>query len=155
MVYLVVRIKGTVNIPHWAESTLQNLHLTKRFRATLIPENEQTLGMLRKIKEIISWTSVDEGFIEDFIKKKGRISKNNESANSDQKDEPTKNTELDKIVTSIANNDTYLSKIGNIKPWFALSPPKGGFKKKSKRSYSQNGILGYNKELVDIVKRMM
>ena len=72
MVYLVVRMKGTVNIPHWAKITLDNLHLNKKFRATLIPENEQNLGMLRKVKEIVAWTSVEEGFIREFVEKKGR-----------------------------------------------------------------------------------
>ena len=73
MVYLVVRMKGTVNVPRWANLTLENLHLNKKFRATIIPENEQTLGMLRKIKELVSWTSVDDAFIKEFIEKKGRI----------------------------------------------------------------------------------
>jgi len=74
MVYLVVRMKGTVNIPNWAQVTLANLHLQKKFRATLVPENDQTLGMLRKIKEIVSWTSVEESFIREFVEKKGRVS---------------------------------------------------------------------------------
>src|SRR5918997_1390919 len=74
MVYLVVRMKGTVNVPYWARITLESLSLNKRFRATIIPENEQTLGMLRKIKEFVSWTSVDAEFIREFIEKKGRIS---------------------------------------------------------------------------------
>lgn len=51
MAYLVVRIKGTVNIPTWARTTLDNLNLDKRFRATLVPETAESLGMLRKVKE--------------------------------------------------------------------------------------------------------
>ena len=74
MVYLVVRMKGTVNVPRWANLTLESLHLDKKFRATIIPENEQSLGMLRKIKEWVSWSSVDDAFIREFIEKKGRIS---------------------------------------------------------------------------------
>ena len=74
MVYLVVRMKGTVNVPRWANLTLESLHLDKKFRATIIPENEQSLGMLRKIKEWVSWSSVDDAFIKEFIEKKGRIS---------------------------------------------------------------------------------
>ncbi|HEX6028401.1 MAG TPA: uL30 family ribosomal protein, partial [Nitrososphaeraceae archaeon] len=45
MAYLVVRIRGTVNMPHWANNTLDNLNLDKRFRATVIPENPESLGM--------------------------------------------------------------------------------------------------------------
>jgi large subunit ribosomal protein L30 len=181
MVYLVVRMKGTVNVPRWANLTLERLHLDKKFRATIIPENEQSLGMLRKIKEWVSWSSVDDSFIREFIEKKGRISasrlvmattatgttdamgdNNNSSSGSDSKGDiggngssKSQNVDLDKVASTISQNQLYLSKIPGIKPWFALSPPKGGFRKKSKRSYSQNGILGENKELISLVKRMM
>jgi len=183
MVYLVVRMKGTVNVPYWAKITLESLSLNKRFRATIIPENEQTLGMLRKIKEYVSWTSVDTEFIREFIEKRGRSSASKLLSRADTADSATaadtatapatpdnpkdqnhdnnsenkgsQNAELGKIVSIISQNELYLSKISGIKPWFALNPPKGGFKRKSKRSYSQAGILGENKELVSIVKRMM
>jgi large subunit ribosomal protein L30 len=170
MVYLVVRMKGTVNVPYWARITLESLSLNKRFRATIIPENAQTLGMLRKIKEFVSWTSVDTEFIREFIEKRGRSSSSRllSAADSAAPDNPngqindnntenkeSQNVDLSKIVSIISQNELYLSKISGIKPWFALNPPKGGFKRKSKRSYSQAGILGENKELVSIVKRMM
>jgi large subunit ribosomal protein L30 len=170
MVYLVVRMKGTVNVPRWANLTLENLHLNKKFRATIIPENEQTLGMLRKIKELVSWSSVDDAFIKEFIEKKARTSasklvmaptttnavgENNNDTDSNIEDKTHNNIDLSTIVTTISQNQTYLSKISGIKPWFALNPPKGGFRKKSKRSYSQNGILGENKELISLVRRMM
>jgi len=176
-------MKGTVNVPYWAKITLESLSLNKRFRATIIPENEQTLGMLRKIKEFVSWTSVDTEFIREFIEKRGRSSASKLLSRADTADSATaadtatapatpdnpkdqnhdnnsenkgsQNAELGKIVSIISQNELYLSKISGIKPWFALNPPKGGFKRGSKRSYSQAGILGENKELVSIVKRMM
>jgi large subunit ribosomal protein L30 len=80
----------------------------------------------------------------------GQLNNNNDAENRD-----SQNADLGKIVSIISQNELYLSKISGIKPWFALNPPKGGFKRKSKRSYSQDGILGENKELVSIVKRMM
>ena len=174
MVYLVVRMKGTVNVPQWANLTLENLHLNKKFRATIIPENNQTLGMLRKVKELVSWTSVDKEFIKEFIEKKGRLIEsnlgtktattggqvnninNNDSKSSDEgENKKSLSYDFEKIATDISQNQTYLSKITGIKPWFALNPPRGGFKKKSKRSFSQDGILGENKELVSLVRRMM
>jgi len=80
---------------------------------------------------------------------------NDGDKNSDIKSNELKDVDIGKIATTISQNQTYLSKISGIKPWFALSPPRGGFKKKSKRSYSQDGILGENKELISLVKRMM
>jgi len=156
MVYLVVRMKGTVNIPNWAQSTLDNLHLNKKFRATLVPENEQTLGMLRKIKEIVAWTSVEESFIREFVEKKGRYTSTKLlSSNKESQVNNEKVTDINKVVSDISKNESFLSKISGLKPWFALNPPKGGFKKKSKVLYSQNGILGENRDLVELVRRMM
>jgi len=165
-------MKGTVNVPQWAILTLENLHLNKKFRATIIPENDQTLGMLRKVKDLVSWTSIDKEFIKEFIEQKGRITepqlrtktttgglvndiKDNGTKSSEGGHKKSLNYDFDKIATDISQNQTYLSKISGIKPWFALKPPKGGFKKKSKRSFSQDGILGENKELVTLVRRMM
>jgi large subunit ribosomal protein L30 len=48
-----------------------------------------------------------------------------------------------------------MSKLGSIKPWFALSPPRGGFKRKTKTQFSQEGVLGEDGGLVEIVKRML
>ena len=42
------------------------------------------------------------------------------------------NADLTQLYQLLSQNQTYLSKISGIKPWFALNPPKGGFKKKSK-----------------------
>jgi large subunit ribosomal protein L30 len=149
-------MKGTVNIPKWAQTTLDNLHLHKKFRATLVPENEQTLGMLRKIKEIVAWTSVEEGFIREFVEKKGRYTSTKLlSSDTGSKTNKESTTDINKVISDISKNDSFLSKISGLKPWFALNPPKGGFKRKSKVLYSQNGILGENRELVELVKRMM
>ena len=48
-----------------------------------------------------------------------------------------------------------MTKIKPLKPWFALSPPRQGFERSTKRLYGQKGILGHNKELTTLVKRMM
>jgi large subunit ribosomal protein L30 len=152
MAYLVVRIKGTVNIPYWANTTLDNLNLDKKFRATIIPENPQTLGMLRKIKEVVAWVSIDAHIVREILEKKGRKAGFKPLKESDI---PKEYESIDDLASAIADNRITLSKLERIKPWFALSPPKGGFKRKTKTQYSQKGVLGENKELIEIVKRML
>jgi large subunit ribosomal protein L30 len=142
MAYLVVRIRGTVNIPYWADNTLDNLNLDKRFRATVIPENPESLGMLRKVKEMVAWTSADATIIKELLEKRGKKTGFKPITNSD-------------LASAIADNKITLSKIRSIKPWFALNSPRGGFKRKTKTQYSQDGILGEDKGLADIVKRML
>jgi large subunit ribosomal protein L30 len=152
MAYLVVRIKGTVNIPAWAKTTLANLKLDKKFRATLVSENFETLGMLRKVKDIVAWTSVDAAFIKELLERRGKISGFKPITKSDL---PKGFASIDELATSIAQNKTSLSRLNGIKPWFALAPPKGGFKQKTKKQFSQNGVLGHNEQLVQLVKNML
>ncbi|HZI71260.1 MAG TPA: 50S ribosomal protein L30 [Nitrososphaeraceae archaeon] len=153
MAYLVVRIRGTVNIPAWAQTTLDSLNLAKKFRATIIAENSETLGMLRKVKDIVAWTSVDASFVKELLEKKGR--KNGYKPIMDS-DLPEEYKNIDELAVAIAESKiTTLSNLKSIKPWFALAPPRGGFRRKTKTQYSQKGILGENQELIQLVKNML
>ena len=62
---------------------------------------------------------------------------------------------IDELATSLSEGKISMTKIKPLKPWFALSPPKHGFKRSTKRLYGQKGILGHNKELTVLVRRMM
>jgi large subunit ribosomal protein L30 len=152
MAYLVVRIKGTVNIPRWAQTTLDGLNLDRRFRATIVPESEEYLGMLRRVKEEVAWTKADAGIVKELLEKRGRKTGYKPISKSDL---PKEYKSIDDLATAIAENKVAMSKLEGIKPWFALGPPKGGFKRKTKTQYTQNGVLGEDGELVEIVKRML
>jgi large subunit ribosomal protein L30 len=152
MVYLVIRIRGLVNIPSWAEKTLESLNLRRKFNATIIRENHQTLGMLRKVKDIVAWKSVDESIIKDLLETRGR--KKGFHA-LDQSSLPSTYKNIDDLANAIHKNNIGLSDIEDLKPWFSLSPPKGGFKRKIKTQFNQKGVLGENNELIDLVRRMI
>lgn len=152
MAYLVVRIKGTVNIPKWAQETLDGLNLDRRFRATIVPESPEYLGMLRRVKEEIAWTKADVAIVKELLEKRGRKTGYKPLSTSDI---PKEYGSIDGLAAAIVENKVSMSKLDGIKPWFALSPPKGGFKRKTKTQYAQNGVLGDDSELVEIVKRML
>jgi large subunit ribosomal protein L30 len=152
MAYLVVRIKGTVNISNWARKTLDGLNLDRRFRATIVPESAEYLGMLRKVKEVVAWTKADTGIVKELLEKRGRKTGYKPISKSDL---PKEYKSMDDLATAIAGDKVAMSKLEGIKPWFALSPPKGGFKRKTKTQYAQDGVLGEDGELVEIVKRML
>jgi large subunit ribosomal protein L30 len=152
MAYLVVRIKGTVNIPQQAKKTLDGLNLGKRFRATIVPESAEYLGMLRKVKDEVAWTKTDASIVKELLEKRGRRTGYKPITKPDL---PKEYNSMDDLASAIAENKVAMSKLGGIKPWFALNPPKGGFKRKTKTQYMQDGILGEDGELAQIVKRML
>ena len=151
--FLVVRICGQADVPYWAPTTLSLLKLEKKYRATIIPEKENTLGMLRKIQHYVSWQEVDVETAKELLDKKARKTGYKKVTNEDITSVGFKS--MDELATSLAEGKTSLSKLKPLKPWFALDPPRHGFKRSTKRLYGQKGVLGYNKELSVIVKRMM
>jgi large subunit ribosomal protein L30 len=152
LAYLIVRIKGTVNIPQHAKKTLDNLNLDKRFRATIVPESNEYLGMLKRVKEEVAWTKADASIVKELLEKRGRKAGYKPIATPDI---PKEYNNIDELASAIAENRIIMSKLQGIKPWFALNPPKGGFKRKTKTQYTQDGVLGEDSDLADIVKRML
>ena len=151
--YLVIRIKGQADVPHWANTTLNLLKLEKKYRAIILPVKENTEGMLRKIQHFISWQEVDLPTTKELLDKKGRRAGYKKITAEDISEAGFKT--IDELATSLSEGKTSMTKLKPLKPWFALSPPRKGFKRSTKRVYGQKGILGHNKELTTLVKRMM
>ena len=151
--YLVVRIKGQADVPHWANTTLNLLKLEKKYRAVILPVKENTAGMLKKIQHYISWQEIDTKTTKELLDKKGRRTGYKKITSEDISQAGFKT--IDDLAVSLSEGKISMSKIKPLKPWFALSPPKQGFKRSTKRLYGQKGVLGHNKELTSLVKRMM
>ena len=151
--YLVVRIKGQVDVPYWAKTTLSLLKLEKKFRATIIPAKENTLGMLNKVKHYVSWQEVDSALAKELLDKKARGAGYKKLSDGDLK--KIGFNSVDELAASLADGKTSMTKLKPMKPWFALAPPRHGFKKSTKKMYGEKGILGANKELATLVRNMM
>ena len=151
--FLVVRIHGQPDVPYWATTTMALLKLEKRYRATIIPEKDNTLGMLRKIQHYISWQEIDIETTKELLDKKAR--KSGYKKVTDEDIVAIGFQSKDELASALTEGKATLSKLKPLKPWFALDPPRQGFKRSTKRLYGQKGVLGYNKELSVIVKRMM
>lgn len=155
MALLVVRLRGTVNVPYWAVITLKNLYLNKRFSATLVPETSDYLGMLRKISPWVAWSKADREIVKTLIENRAK----NKNLESDSVRKTGKSKEdykdIDELVDVLVNDKIKFSEQNNVKPWFSLNPPKGGFKRSTKRQFSDGGTLGNNKDLLEIVKKMI
>jgi len=151
--YLVIRIKGQADVPYWANTTLRLLKLEKKYRAIILPVKENTDGMLKKIQQFVSWQEVDLPTTKELLDKKGRRSGYKKITPEDISKAGFKT--INELAASLSEGKISMTKIKPLKPWFALSPPRKGFKRSTKRLYGQKGILGHNKELTALVKRMM
>ena len=151
--FLVLRIKGQADVPYWATTTMKLLNLEKKFRATILPAKENTLGMLKKIMHYVSWQEIDISITKELLDKKGRKAGYKKITSEDLSEIGFKT--MDELASSLSESKSTLSKLKPLKPWFAMAPPKHGFKRSTKKLYGQKGMLGHNKELITIIRRMM
>jgi large subunit ribosomal protein L30 len=129
------------------------LKLDKKYRATILPSKDNTLGMLRKVQHYVSWVEIDASLAQELIEKKARKSGYQKITDEDLKELGFANSS--ELATALADGKATLSKLKPLKPWFALAPPVHGFKRSTKKLYGQKGVLGANKELDTIVRRMI
>lgn len=151
--FLVLRITGQADVPHWATNTLKLLKLDKKYRATIIPAKDNTLGMLKKIQHYISWQEIDVPTTKELLEKKARKEGYKKISPEDLVGIGFKT--IDDLASSLSEGKSALSKLSPLKPWFAMAPPKHGFKRSTKKLYGQKGVLGHNKELNTLIRRMM
>ncbi|EGP93127.1 50S ribosomal protein L30 [Nitrosarchaeum koreense] len=151
--YLVVRIKGQADCPYWATTTMTLLKLDKKYRATILPAKDNTLGMLNKVKHYVTWIEIDASLAKELIDKKARKDGYKKITAADLKELGFESS--DALGAALAEGKATLSKLKPLKPWFALSPPRFGFKKSTKKMYGQKGVLGHNNDLPKLVRNMM
>ncbi|MEM2950159.1 MAG: 50S ribosomal protein L30 [Nitrososphaeria archaeon] len=150
---LVVRIRGTINVRYDIKKTLELLRLKRTYSATIVPKNEYYLGMLHKAKDYIAWGEIDFETAKQLILKRGKTVGGKPVDDSIAKIEGFNN--VDELVKAIVDGVKKFSELKVIKPYFYLAPPKGGFKRSTKRSYQYKGVLGENKEILSIVAKMI
>jgi len=149
---LVIRLRGTVNVPHWAETTLRLLNLHKRFTATLVSDTPSIKGMLRKVKDYVAWSPVDAELIKELLEKRGKVSRRKRLTIEEVKKLGFE--DFASLAASLADGKVSLNKLKLIKPFFSLQPPRGGFPSSSRRLY-KDGVLGENPELPKLVLKML
>ena len=148
-----MNIRGTINSSDEVRNALRSLRIPARFRATIIPENDSYRGMLEKVKHRVSWCKADKELIKEMLLKRGIKEGWKKLGEEDVKS--LGYSSIEELSSAIAEDKVDFGKLKGIKPFFALSPPKGGFKRSIRRLYGQGGILGENPELPEILRRMI
>ena len=115
-----LRIHGQVDVNRDIKETLNRLKMQRKLVCVFVDEKDKVkMGMLKSIKDYVSYGSIDESLMNEIIEKRG------------QRDIK-----------------------GKFRGFCRLHPPIGGFKRSTKASYP-SGILGNNKDIAKLLKRML
>ncbi len=150
---LVVRIRGGVDAQKTVEATLTMLRMERNNYATILKESSSYIGMLRKVKDYVTWGEPDVETMKNLLEARGKLV-------GDEKvtDEAMKTLgyeSVDKLANAIVAGEVEFSQLNGVKPFFRMHPPKKGFKRTVKRPYRDHGELGYRGEAInELIKRM-
>jgi large subunit ribosomal protein L30 len=149
---LVVNIHGQINSAAPVRKALNELWVARKFSATVVTDDAPTVGMLRLCKDYVSWCPIDEGLLSDLLTKRGMVSSSKPLDQGSLKTLGYKKAE--DLAAKMVKDQTRLSLVPGVLPYFRLAPPKGGFKASLRRQSTERGVLGKNPNLVGIVRRM-
>jgi len=152
---LVVNLHGLINVPRGTRETLIQLGIGKRFAATVVGDDPVSWGSVHLCKDYVAWAPLDAELLTSLLQSRGRVS-NSKTLDEEQLKALGYKTYAD-LAQAIIKGETSntLSSVKGLKPFFGLSPPKGGFKRSSRRQFREGGILGENPLLPEIVRRMI
>ncbi len=136
----IIRISGKVKINKEIEETFFRLGLRKKYTCILINEKDPVkMGMLKKIKDYVSYGEIDKGVLIRLIEKRGKRKDKKEIKDAE------------KIAGELEKGKS-LEEQG-LKHFFRLHSPRGGLK--SSKKYFPKGVLGNNKELNKLIEKML
>jgi large subunit ribosomal protein L30 len=127
------------------------------FRARLLANTPSNLGMLRTAKNLVAWGQVNPETLEALLRKRAERDGGKELDDAFAKVFFKKDSiaDLSKSVVAGEISITDLWAAG-VKPRFRLHPPRGGFKRSTRRAATDGGELGNRGEDINrLVKRMI
>ncbi len=140
----IVLIRGMVSISPDVKKTLELLRLQKKHACVVIDDNEVNRGMVQRVKDYATYGVIDEAFFKEMIEKRGEV-----FGQSDVKIDAAK-VAKEYFGGKVKLRDfeaTY-----NLKPFFRLHPPIGGYERKGiKMPFTKGGVLGQRKELINVL----
>ena len=151
---LVVNLRGLVNTRTPVRTTLEQLSIARRFNATIVPDDKVYRGMLNLSKEHVAWCKIDSSMAEKLLQLRSEKSTGVKFSESELK----KNDEYHsfaELAKGLESGKAKLSHCEGMRPFFRLSPPKGGFRRSTRTQYRAGGILGHNEELAKLVEKML
>ncbi len=151
--YFVVRIRGGVDAQKTVEATLTMLRMERNNYATILRESPSYIGMLRKVKDYVTWGEPTAETLKLLLEKRGKLVGDEKVTDEALKELGYENVE--KLANAVAAGEVEFSQLNGVKPFFRMHPPKKGFKKTVKRPYRDRGELGYRGEAInELIKRM-
>ncbi len=147
----VVRLRGRYKMTDKMEDTMKLLNLTRVNHCVVIPDEPEYTGMIRKIKDFITWGEINEETLAKMIEKRGRLPGDKRLDKEWLKENDYSNFE--ELAKDILSGEIKINDL-DIKPIFRLSPPSKGLKS-IKRIYPKGDLGNRDEKINELLERMI
>jgi large subunit ribosomal protein L30 len=138
--FVVIRIRGSVNVNRNIAATLDMLGLKRVNNAVLIDDRPSYRGMLQKAKDYVTWGSVDTSDVSLILKNRGEVV-GGQKVTDEYVKSNSKFKSIDDFAGAFVDFGAELSEIKGLKTTFRLHPPRKGHDG-IKRAFTVGGSLG-------------
>lgn len=150
----VIRIRGRTGIRKEAEDTARLLSLTRINHLVIVPEETQTQGMLKKVKDYVTWGEIDKETLELLLEHR-LLLKGRKKPETDKLKETTGYKSYKDMAKALLSGKSKMKDIEGVVPIFRLHPPRGGLEY-IRKPYGQGGTGGYRgKEINTLIRKML
>ena len=129
------------------------MKVERKFTASVLSDDGPTVGMLKSCKDFLAWGPLEKETLATLLERKGMVSERKHLGPEALAGLGAKSYE--ELAGKMLDQSLRLSALKGVRPFFRLSPPRGGFKKSLRRQSSDGGVLGRNPNLTEIVRRMV
>ena len=143
----IIRIAGQQGLTRDKKDTLKMLNLHKKNTCVVLENSGTLVGMLTKIKDLVTWGEIDEPTFKSLVEKRGRMPGN----------KPVSSVDISTFSKDFISGKKKIKDVKGLKKFFRLNPPRKGYGRKGiKIPFSRGGALGDRKEKInDLIKRML
>jgi large subunit ribosomal protein L30 len=139
MAIAILLVRGITGTRPDTKHTLKLLKLTRVNHCVIYPDAEKIAGMLKMVKDYVTWGEVSKETLKDLVECRGRL----------PGDKPIPKDMITAVIAALEKGERT-----NMKPVFRLHPPRKGFK--DKKEVYPRGDLGYRgDEIKKLLDRMM
>jgi len=154
MTYAVIRLRGKHDLRTGVDDTLHMLHLTRQNHCVLVPQDPTYTGMLKVVKDFVTWGEIDEQTLAKALLRRGRAVGDKPIDDAFVKAHSNYKSIWD-LSQAVAKGEATLREVAELRPVLRLHPPVRGLRA-VKRGYNDGGDLGYRGAAInELIQRML
>src|SRR3989344_2100258 len=146
----IIRIRGITGVKREIKGTMDMLRLYNKNHLVIVDKNETNIGMLKRIKDFVTWGEISEETFKELLKKRGRLPGSMLLTEQYLKEKTKFSSE--EFAKEFFSKKIQLKQVPGLKTFFRLKPPIGGFESQGiKTPFSMGGSLGYRGDQINIL----